>query len=97
MKSLAIAAALTLTAGAAWPACLLPPGPHDKVLAAFAESGERPVLGGFIGESQFMEFLVSAKGGWTIMVTDTRDITCVLASGTGLMQIGDVPIDAKPL
>ena len=57
-------------------------GPHDEIVnvlnGKYQES--RRALG-LINEKAVMEVYISRKGTWTMLVTDQRGLTCILAAG----------------
>lgn len=57
-------------------------GPHGeiiKVLAGKYQENRRAL--GLINEKAVMEVYISPKGTWTMLVTDQRGLTCVVAAG----------------
>jgi hypothetical protein len=57
-------------------------GPHDeivKVLNGKYKENRRAL--GLINEKAVMEVYISPKGTWTMLVTDQRGLTCILAAG----------------
>ncbi|WP_292391068.1 hypothetical protein [Mesorhizobium sp.] len=59
-------------------------GGHDYLVARLAEAFEEKRLGyGVAGEVAIFEVFVSAKGTWTILMTDVKGQACILAAGDG--------------
>jgi len=59
-----------------------PCGPHGeivKVLNGKYKENRRAL--GLINDKAVMEVYISAKGTWTLLVTDQAGITCILAAG----------------
>ena len=57
-------------------------GPRDqvvKVLNAKYQESQRAL--GLINEKAMMEVYISAKGTWTMVVTNDAGVTCVVAAG----------------
>lgn len=70
-------------------------GPHALVVASLNgkyQEGQRAA--GLINEKAMMEIFVSAKGTWTLIVTNDRGMTCVLAAGEAWED--SPPSDFKP-
>ena len=42
---------------------------------------EQPVAAGLVEGRNFMEVHVSAKGTWTIVMTNTQGVSCIVAAG----------------
>lgn len=77
-----LAAVLTigLSAGpAAAQACLK----HEQIVEKLKGKFQEKQLGyGLIGEKAIMEIYASKEGSWTIIVTRSNGISCVVAAGT---------------
>jgi hypothetical protein len=59
-------------------------GGHDYLVARLAEAFEEKRLGyGVAGEAAIFEVFVSASGSWTILMTDVKNQSCILAAGEG--------------
>ncbi|MDX8445375.1 MULTISPECIES: hypothetical protein [Mesorhizobium] len=59
-------------------------GGHDYLVARLAEAFEEKRLGyGVAGEVAIFEVFVSASGTWTILMTDVKGQSCILAAGDG--------------
>jgi hypothetical protein len=85
MRKELIAATLglsTLLAGAAPASAAMRCGPRDDVLQMLAEKYDETRRGvGISGPTQVLEVFASAKGTWTVVVTDPEGRTCLVASG----------------
>ncbi|UCI08420.1 hypothetical protein [Mesorhizobium sp. B1-1-8] len=59
-------------------------GGHDYLVARLAAAFEEKRLGyGVAGEAAIFEVFVSASGTWTILMTDVKGQSCILAAGEG--------------
>ncbi|OHV90084.1 hypothetical protein [Mesorhizobium sp. ORS 3428] len=59
-------------------------GGHDLLVARLATAFEEKRLGyGVAGEAAIFEVFVSASGTWTILMTDVKGQSCILAAGEG--------------
>ena len=59
-------------------------GGHDYLVARLAAAFEEKRLGyGVAGEAALFEVFVSASGTWTILMTDVKGQSCILAAGEG--------------
>lgn len=59
-------------------------GGHDYLVARLAEAFEEKRLGyGVAGQAAIFEVFVSASGTWTILMTDVKGQSCILAAGEG--------------
>lgn len=58
--------------------------PHD-VMAERLEKmfREKPRASGLVGSRAFVELYVSETGSWTMIVTGTNGLSCILAAGEG--------------
>ena len=74
-----------------------PCAPRADVLAlAAAQWHEAPVLTAPAAQGKLVfEFLVSANRTWTALLVRPDDVACVIASGTDLMQSGDIPLTGE--
>ena len=83
----AFAALATISAGlAAQPASAEPRicGPHDKIIATLSKQfQEKQEAIGLAATGQVMEVYVSREGSWTILVSTTNGMTCVIGAGEG--------------
>ena len=69
-------------------------GKHDRVVA-FLQSKykERRVGLGLVSNRGVMELFVSAKARtWTVLLTDTQGIACIVAAGDSYEQAKPAPI-----
>ena len=59
-------------------------GGHDYLVARLAAAFEEKRLGyGVAGPAAIFEVFVSASGTWTILMTDVKGQSCILAAGDG--------------
>ncbi|MGX8011414.1 hypothetical protein ACVDG8_021845 [Mesorhizobium sp. ORM8.1] len=59
-------------------------GGHDYLVARLAAAFEEKRLGyGVAGEVAIFEVFVSPGGTWTILMTDVKGQSCILAAGDG--------------
>lgn len=74
-----------------------PCGPREAILKqALDKWHESPVLTGTAASGTMaMEFLVSPDRTWTVILTDTTDRSCVVASGRDLIILADPPKPGK--
>jgi hypothetical protein len=55
---------------------------EDAIAQLGAQFGERPIGRGLTqGGETMVELFVSASGTWTVMLTDTAGLSCLVASG----------------
>lgn len=78
--ALAAVVSIGLMAGpAAAKACLK----HDDIVERLKGKFQEKQLGyGLIGDKAIMEIFASEKGSWTIIITRSNGISCVVAAGT---------------
>lgn len=80
MKRLALAVVLTAVSPAAAqePSC----GPRAEITAYLASKfAEQPVGLGLVGDRRLAELWLSEAGTWTMVVTDTANLSCIVAAG----------------
>ncbi|WFP64372.1 MULTISPECIES: hypothetical protein [unclassified Mesorhizobium] len=59
-------------------------GGHDYLVSRLTAAFEEKRLGyGVAGEAAIFEVFVSASGTWTILMTDVKGQSCILAAGDG--------------
>lgn len=46
-----------------------------------SEFNEQPRSMGSIGKDRYMQLFRSSKGTWTIVITDIRNVSCIIAGG----------------
>lgn len=57
---------------------------HDEMVSGLAETFEEKRLGyGVVGRTAVIEIYVSERGTWTVLMTDVRGRSCVIAAGDG--------------
>ena len=60
--------------------------PRQEVVDGLSKHGERVVQRGIIGK-HLLEVWVSRDGGFTIVVTSPKKITCLLATGNSMHEV----------
>lgn len=87
----ALALVLALVAVGCSPAAAQAPAcaPHGEITAVLASNyGEHSIAQGIAANGALMEIFASENTGtWTIAVTGSDGITCLIASGTDLGEI----------
>ena len=59
-------------------------GGHSDVVAGLARAFQQKQVGyGVVGQAAIVEIYVSASGTWTMLVTDVKGRSCILATGEG--------------
>ncbi len=77
-------AAVAIAAGIANAHAQSPCGDHRDLVAYLAERyQERQFAYGTVGNAAIMEVYVSITGTWTVMMTDARGRSCIVAAGDG--------------
>lgn len=66
---------------------------RDSIATALSINyGEQPVSGGLQGDNRLVEIFVSEKDNtWTILVTETNGVACIVAAGTNWAKEGLLP------
>lgn len=66
---------------------------RDSIATALSINyGEQPVSGGLQGDNRLVEIFVSEKDNtWTILVTETNGVSCIVAAGTNWAKEGLLP------
>jgi hypothetical protein len=80
MMALVVAAVMmgANPAGAQYQHCV----DHSELVATLTEKfQEKQIAFGLIGRMAIMEVYVGAAGSWTVIVTDTRGRSCIVAAG----------------
>ncbi|WP_406872860.1 hypothetical protein WHT83_02420 [Aminobacter sp. P9b] len=81
-KVAALGAVLTLTAVPAQAQFVC--DTHDALVLRLAEAFQEKKIGyGVVGNSAVIEVFVSATGTWTMLMTDVRGRSCIVAAGDG--------------
>lgn len=92
-KSVTLGLALALIAGTAWaqPQC----DNRDKVLSLLSEKyKESPVAIGVTNNGGLVEVLSTNEGTtWSIIVTNTEGLSCLVAAGEGWRALEQVALD----
>ena len=89
--ALLIGAVATGSAALAQNAC----GPRDQLVAKLEDSyGESRMGAGLRGSASVFEIWASASSGtWTILVTNTEGVSCVMASGESWHEMPAIAVD----
>ncbi|MGX7875578.1 hypothetical protein ACVDG5_025210 [Mesorhizobium sp. ORM6] len=59
-------------------------GVHGDVVAGLARAFQEKQIGyGVVGQAAIVEIYVSASGSWTMLITDVKGRSCILAAGEG--------------
>ena len=96
-RSLSFAAVLTAASlfGLAGEAAAMQCANHDNMAKALTgKFKETRRAMGLVNSTGVMEVFMSPQGTWTVVVTDTRGIACIAASGDGWQ---DVPVAVSGL
>jgi hypothetical protein len=79
MRRIVIALTAIIAAG---PALAGPCASRDQIAQALGTKfGENRQSLGLSGESQVFELFVSLRGSWTLLATDTKGRSCIVAAG----------------
>lgn len=63
-------------------------GRHEKVTAFLAEKyKERVAAMGLISDKGLMQLFVAASGTWTVLVTTSQGVSCIVAAGQSFERI----------
>lgn len=82
IKSAAIGAVMALAASPVQAQLVC--GGHSDLVAGLAQALQEKQVGyGVVGQAAVIEIYVSASGTWTMLVTDVKDRSCILATGEG--------------
>lgn len=82
MKALAVAAAVVMATGGVASAQHQHCVARGELVATLTENfDEKQIAFGLIGRMAIMELYVGPTGSWTVIVTDTRGRSCIVAAG----------------
>jgi hypothetical protein len=88
-----ISALIVSSAALSAPQC----GPHKKIVEMLSKRfSEVPKAIGIVGEKRIMEVFLSKKGTWTILVTNSEGLTCILAAGDDWEDVPDKFASVEP-
>jgi hypothetical protein len=88
-----VSAVVLCSAAFAAPQC----GPHKQVVEMLSKRfSEVPKAVGIVGEKRIMEVYLSKKGTWTILVTNSEGLTCILAAGDDWEDVPDQFASVEP-
>ncbi len=58
---------------------------HTQLVGLLAKKySEDPIVMGSVNDERYMQLFVSPTGSWTILVTQTDGLACILAAGQNL-------------
>ena len=70
---------------------------HDAIIAGLTDNFQEQRLGyGVASDDAIIEIYTSANGTWTVLMTDVRGRSCVLAAGDGWENSMDVVREIEP-
>lgn len=70
---------------------------HDAIVAGLADSFHERRLGyGVAGDAAIVEIYISDDGTWTVLLSDVRGRSCVLAAGDGWESSVDEIKETEP-
>ena len=94
-KLAAVLAAVTLFSSVGVASAAAPCGSHDAVAKSLTTKfKEARRIMGVVNAKAVMEIFMSPQGTWTVLVTDTTDTACVIATGQDWQE---VPIEVTGL
>lgn len=88
-------AAVTLFSSAGIASAAAPCGSHDAVAKSLTTKfKEARRIMGVVNARAVMEIFMSPQGTWTVVVTDTKGVSCIIAAGQDWQE---VPIEMAGL
>lgn len=84
----AVFAAVSFLATASVASAGMPCGNHDKIAKSLGikfNEGRRVM--GVVNAETVMEIFMSQQGTWTVLVTNTKGVACILASGEAWQEL----------
>jgi hypothetical protein len=95
-KLAAVLAAVTLFSSAGVASAAAPCGSHDAVAKSLTTKFKeaRRIKGVVVNAKAVMEIFMSPQGTWTVLVTDTKGVACIIATGQDWQE---VPIEMAGL
>ncbi|MGR3433443.1 MAG: hypothetical protein ACU0CO_00935 [Shimia sp.] len=92
-RTILTAAAL---AGLATPALAACADRQAVISVLTMQHGERPVGAGIQGDDRIMEvFADTESGSWTVIVTNTKGVACIVAAGSNYLPKGFAPVGVR--
>ena len=87
-KFAAVLAAVTLFSSAGVASAAAPCGSHDAVAKTLTTKFKeaRRVMG-VVNAKAVMEIFMSPQGSWTVVVTDTSGMACIIATGQDWQEV----------
>lgn len=82
LAKIVVASSAILIAAASHGNAAMQCGPHEKIAAALGEKfHENRKAMGIANQAAVFELFVSVKGTWTLTATNTKGLSCIVASG----------------
>lgn len=64
---------------------------HNQMVGLLTKKySENPVAMGTVNEDRFMQLFVSPLGSWTILMTKTDGVACIVAAGTNWEKLPEL-------
>ena len=87
-KFAAVLAAVTLFGSAGVASAAAPCGSHDAVANSLTTKfKEARRIMGVVNAKAVMEIFMSPQGTWTVVVTDTKGMACIIATGQDWQEV----------
>lgn len=87
-KFAAVLAAVTLFSSAGVASAAAPCASHDAVAKTLTTKfKEARRIMGVVNSKAVMEIFMSPQGTWTVVVTDTRGMACIIATGQDWQEV----------
>lgn len=94
LGGLAIAAVMTLPAGAQQPVC----GDRDEIVARLKSGYQESTSGiGLSATGGVIELYTSEKGTWTLMLTQPNGVSCLIAAGDNWEHVDSPKTASQPI
>ena len=91
----AVLAAVSIFGSAGVASAAAPCGAHDAIANSLTNKyKEARRIMGVVNAKAVMEIFMSPQGTWTVLVTDTRGVACIIATGQDWQE---VPIEMAGL
>jgi hypothetical protein len=87
-KFTAVLAAVTLFSSVGVASAAAPCGSHDAIAKSLTTKfKEARRIMGVVNARAVMEIFMSAQGTWTVVVTDTNGLACIIAAGQDWQEV----------
>lgn len=87
-KFAAVLAAAALSGSAGVASAAAPCGAHDAIANSLTSKyKEARRIMGVVNAKAVMEIFMSPQGTWTVVVTDTRGVSCIIAAGQDWQEV----------